>query len=157
MTSKRDKVVTYYKIQPIKSQSSFEHEALRSRDKLNTFHLHYTILIATSPGKVVAYSKELLPIKSCPFHHMVWLVILIFLIRSPGLKRKHFNCHRRLMPVFFLSFFCQPLPEFGGIWGKSTFYRPSIANKIRLYKKGIFRVYSFSKQAEAKGNSPEAT
>ena len=51
MTSKRDKVVTYYKIQPIKSQNFFEHEALRSRDKLNTFHLHYTILTATSPGK----------------------------------------------------------------------------------------------------------
>lgn len=41
MTSKRRKVVTYYKIQPIKSQCSFEHEALRSRDKLNTFYLHY--------------------------------------------------------------------------------------------------------------------
>ena len=41
MTSKRRKVVTYYKIQPIKSECSFEHEALRSRDKLNTFYLHY--------------------------------------------------------------------------------------------------------------------
>ena len=121
MTSKRRKVVTYYKIQPIKSQCSFEHEALRSRDKLNTFHLHCTILVATSPGKVVAYIKELLPIKSCPFHHMVWLVILIFLIRSAGLKRKHFSRHRLLMPVFFLSFFCQPHPGFWGIRDKNTF------------------------------------
>ena len=121
MTSKRRKVVTYYKIQPIKSQCSFEHEALRSRDKLNTFHLHCTILVATSPGKVVAYIKELLPIKSCPFHHMVWLVILIFLIRSAGLKRKHFSGHRLLMPVFFLSFFYQPHPEFWGIRDKNTF------------------------------------
>ena len=54
----------------------------------------------------------------------------------------------------------QPYPEYRGIRSKIIFYRPSNTecnSVICFYKKEISRVYSFSEQVVAKGNSPQVT
>ena len=66
------------------------------------------------------------------------------------------------LPMFFFFFlsFCQPYPEYRKIRRKKLFYRPSnrqYNSVICSDKKEIFRVYSFSEQVAAKGNSVEVT
>ena len=68
------------------------------------------------------------------------------------------------LPVFFFfsffSFFCQPYPEYRGIRSNKLFYRPLNSwynSVICSYKKDIFRVYSFSEEVAAKGNSLKST
>ena len=52
--------------------------------------------MATEPGRVVAYNKELPSIKSCTFYQVAELMILISLIRFVGLERKRLSRHQLL-------------------------------------------------------------
>ena len=55
--------------------------------------------MATKPGRVVTYNKELPSIKSRPFYQVVMLMILISLIEFVGLERKCLGRHRLLVII----------------------------------------------------------
>ena len=81
--------------------------------------------MATKPGRVVTYNKELPSIKSRPFYHVVYLLILISLIQFVGLKRKRLSRHRLLV--------LSSTQLFGNIGAKKYFRDHRTANLIQLF------------------------
>ena len=104
MATKLGIVATYYKkLQPIKSYNHLNMWSRKVTCKMKK-HFFYTITmpIVTKPGRVVTYNKELPFIKSHPFYHVVYLVILISLIRFVGLESKCLNRHRFLICIILI-------------------------------------------------------
>ena len=72
---------------------------MRSHGKLKKNISTTAMPMATKPGRVVTYNKELPSIKSRPFYHVVMLMILISFIEIVGLERKCLGRHRLLVII----------------------------------------------------------
>ena len=84
----------------------------------------------------------------------LWVRVILCLLR---LRKTH---NALQLPVFLFSFSCQPYPKYRGIRSKNYFKNHQTTYTVQLFapiKRAIFRVYSFSEQVAAKGNSLETT
>ena len=71
-TTTHGKAVTYYKkLEVLNHTNLWTHGDVRSGDKLKHYISHTTIPLATKPGRVVTYNKELPSIKLRSFYHVV--------------------------------------------------------------------------------------